>query len=104
MIDLVYSEMGQGLVRSHEYRFWLDDNHITVAFPEGVTLSEKCAAIYDKWGQDSVRAFADRCYRDVIEWGFCVPCDAEAPFDKSDPTDCLVCGSRQRDDNYKLED
>mgnify|MGYP007090091389 CR=1 FL=1 len=107
MTDLVYSEMGRGLVRAHDYRFWLDDDAaraVTVTFPEGVTLSEKCAAIYSKWGQHAVYGFVSRCYPDVVEWGTCVPCEHRSPFDNDDPTTCLVCGSSERDDNYQLED
>lgn len=96
MTDLVYSEMGQALVSSHDYLITVNDSWVTLSFPDGVTLSEKCAAIYNRWGQQGVHAFADRCYRDVIEWGTCIPCEAASPYDKSDPDTCLVCGSVAR--------
>lgn len=106
MPDFVYSEMGQSLVLSHDYRFWLDNDAaqvITMSFPDGVTLPEKCYAVYQKWGQHGVYDFVSRFYADVVEWGTCVPCEHESAFDKSDPTTCLVCGSTYRDDDYELE-
>lgn len=103
MPDFTYSEAGQALVSSHDYLFILDDVWVTLSFPDGVTLSEKCAAIYHKWGQQGVDTFIDRCYSDVVEYGTCVPCESDTPFEKSDPETCLVCGSRQRDDHYRWE-
>jgi hypothetical protein len=106
--NFVWSEARQQLVPSQDHSFWVSDlvnERVTVVFPIDVTLREKCYAVYEKWGQHGVYDFVDQAVaRKSVEWGTCVPCEHESPFDKKDPTTCLVCGSSERDDNYKLED
>ena len=103
--NFVWSEARQRLVPLQDHSFWLCDERVTVVFPSDVSLREKCFAVYEAWGQHAVYDFVDYAVaRKSIEWGTCVPCEHRSPFDKEDPTTCLVCGSNERDDNYKLED
>jgi len=103
--NLAWSEARQRLVPSQDHSFWVDNERFTLFFPSDVSLREKCYAVYEKWGQHAVYEFVnDAVPRSSVEWGTCVPCEHGSPFDKEDPTTCLVCGSSERDDNYKLED
>lgn len=92
------------LTDAHEYIVDVYDGKARVTFPADTNLYDRCAAIYETWGQGGVIDFVTKNYPQDVEWGVCVPCEHRSPFDKEDPTTCLVCGSSERDDNFKLED
>jgi hypothetical protein len=105
-VDAVYVYDGSKFVLTdaHEYVVDVYGGKARVTFPADTDLYNKCAAIYETWGQGGVIDFVTKNYPQDVEWGICVPCEHESPFDRDEPGICLVCGSNERDDNYKLED
>lgn len=56
------------------------------------TLSERARVAYEDGGASAVYDLARR--EGVADWRYCGDCDAETPFDTSDPEndECLCCG------------
>ena len=102
--DFVYMFENGTPEDAYVYDFKYADRQYMLIFNAEESLYDKCLGVYNLTSQYGVYDFVNQFYADLVEWGICVPCEHESPFDLDDPTTCLVCGYEKRDDNYKLED
>lgn len=102
--DYVYMFDDGGTPESaYIYDFHYGDRTYTLVFSAEASLYDKCLAIYNLTGQSGVYSFVNQNYADYIEWGVCVPCDCESPYETDNPEVCLVCGSTERNDDYQFD-
>lgn len=101
--DFVYMFDDGGSPQSaYIYDFNYNDRQYTLIFSVCMNLYDMCVGVYSLTGQSGVFSFVNQHYVDDIEWGVCIPCDCESPFETVYPEYCLVCGSNERDDDFEF--